>query len=72
MVNGTTLEATPVFAADSNPSTPTTYKVSFDANDGTGTMDAVSVTSGSDASLPEMGFTYTGHNFLTWPASKFR
>jgi len=54
----------------STPSTPATYKVSFDANGGTGTMDAVSVTSGSDASLPEMGFTYTGHNFLTWNTAK--
>lgn len=52
------------------PVVPATYKVSFDANGGTGTMDAVSVTSGSDASLPEMGFTYTGHNFLTWNTAK--
>jgi putative cell wall-binding protein len=64
------VNASAVFTADSNPSTPTTYKVSFDANGGTGTMDAVSVTSGSDASLPEMGFTYTGHNFLTWNTAK--
>ena len=44
--------------------------VSFDANGGSGTMESISVSSGTDASLPENTFSRTGYRFLSWNTAK--
>ena len=43
------------------------YTVTFDANGGTGSMDAVTVASGESYDLPECGFTAPeGKQFKAW------
>jgi uncharacterized repeat protein (TIGR02543 family) len=46
--------------------TPTTYKVAFNANGGTGTMAAQSVKYGATAKLRANAFTRTGFTFQGW------
>lgn len=49
------------------PATPvTTYTVSFDANTGTGTMDAYTVKKGSKIAIPTNAFTKQGNTFKGW------
>ncbi len=45
---------------------PNTFRVVFDANSGSGNMDAEDVTYDSGAALPECGFTRTGYTFIGW------
>jgi uncharacterized repeat protein (TIGR02543 family) len=46
--------------------TPTTYKIAFDANGGTGTMAAQSVKYGATAKLRANAFKKTGYTFQGW------
>lgn len=51
--------------------TPATYKVSFDANGGTGEMTAISgIACGGSATLAANTFTRTGHTFIGWKDGK--
>ncbi len=41
-------------------------KISFDANDGSGTMNPMQVSEGDEVQLPENDFTRSGYRFLGW------
>ena len=41
-------------------------KISFDANDGSGTMNPMLVSEGDEVQLPENDFTRSGYRFLGW------
>ena len=48
-----------------------TYTISFDANDGNGTMDALSgICPTTDKTLTTNAFTRSGHTFVGWKADK--
>ena len=46
-----------------------TYTVSFYANGGTGSMDAVSQKHGTSYTIPDCGFTNSGYYFVGWATS---
>ncbi len=52
------------------PGTTTTYRVTFDANGGKGTVPAQTVETGKFASVPTAEFTYDGYLFNGWYAKK--
>ena len=58
----------PVGAAHAtDDTTPTTCTVSFDSDGGSGSMDPVTVTAGTEYTLPENGFTAPeGKEFDKW------
>ena len=49
--------------------TPNTYTVTFDANGGTGSMDAQTFTYDTPANLTTNSFTRTGYTFAGWATS---
>ncbi len=49
---------------------PNTYSITFDANGGTGTMDAMDMTYDVAAALAANGFTKEGSEFLGWNTNK--
>lgn len=51
-----------------DPETPEVkqYTVTFDGNDGEGSVAAVTVDENTTITLPENGFTYGGHTFVAW------
>ena len=49
--------------------TPITYKIHFDANGGTGSMQDMSVLYGETATLTANGFSKPGYKFLGWSGS---
>ena len=49
--------------------TPVTYKISFNANGGQGSMDSRNATYDKDFVLPACSFTKAGYNFVGWSTS---
>ena len=47
-----------------------TYKINYDANNGTGTMEDTVCTYGQTCTLRTNGFTRTGYTFLGWSTNK--
>lgn len=47
----------------------TTYTVTYDANGGTGTIDAQTVNAGTSVTLPTTGLTRSGYTFMGWTTS---
>jgi len=49
--------------------TPITYRISFNANGGSGTMDSITATYDHPETLPQNTFTHSQRNFVGWALS---
>ena len=49
---------------------PNQYTIAFNANGGSGTMDATTATYDSEATIAANGFTWTGHMFVGWATNE--